>query len=323
MRNRKQRCRERAIERAQPNVEPEYMHCPQFCFSFEIQYSRECRRGPAWIARGVLLLAILGCAACANPTLQGQAERQGLVQGRYEHDGLTLQRWYRPAIDQAQGPLTIYLEGDGQPWQGGQPAEDPTGRHLLALALMVQDQAPAIYLTRPCYHLVAMPPACTPELWTSARYGAAVIAAVREAVIDAQRQFGSGRGLRLVGYSGGGVLALLVAAELEHDHVQVVTVSANLDTQAWTEHHGVLPLSRSRNPVTDLPDALPFMAVHLVGGADRTVPPATLSAFERRYPQHDYREFPDFDHRCCWVEHWQLILATIALPAGQGTSSQR
>jgi len=264
-----------------------------------------------------LLLAVLGCASCANPTLLDQAARQGLVQESYEHDGLTLQRWYRPSIAQAEGPLTIYLEGDGQPWRSGQPAENPTGRRLLALALMVQDQSPAIYVTRPCYHLASMPPACAPDLWTSARYGDTVIAAVRDAVIDAQRQYGRGRDLRLVGYSGGGVLALLVAAELGRDHVQVVTVSANLDTQAWTEHHRVLPLLQSRNPATDLPDALPYTAVHLVGGADKTVPPATLSAFETRYPEHDYREFADFDHRCCWVEYWPRILVSIAPPAGQ------
>jgi len=266
----------------------------------------------------VLLCAILACAACTHSTLDIQALRHGLVQARHDHAGLSLQRWYQPARGLAEGPLTIYLEGDGQPWRSGQPAADPTGKHLLALALMLQDQAPSAYVTRPCYHAVVMPDACDVELWTGARYGAAVVAAVRSAIVDAERELGGGRGLRLVGYSGGGVLALLVAAELGRADVQVVTVAANLDTQAWSDHHRVLPLSLSRNPATDLPDQLPYTAVHLIGSADTIVPPQTLAGFKRRYPGHEYREFPGFDHQCCWASQWQQILANIERPAVAG-----
>ena len=50
------------------------------------------------------------------------------------------------------------------------------------------------------------------------------------------------REVTFVGYSGGGVLAVLIAERLDNV-AGVITVGANLDTDAWTEHHGYLPLT--------------------------------------------------------------------------------
>ena len=173
------------------------------------------------------------------------------------------------------GRLHLYLEGDGRPWLGRERAANPTGRSTVALDLMLADPHPALLLGRPCYHQPGTPsPPCEPDLWTEGRYSPAVLDALAEAV---QRLLAEYRpaSLVLVGYSGGGVLALLLA-------------------------------QRQTLPTTE-PRAA-FRQVHLAGGRDRIVPPATTARYRERHPDAEYRLRADFDHHCCRVEAWPGLL---------------
>jgi hypothetical protein len=222
-------------------------------------------------------------------------------------NGFTLQGISRP-ISAPVETLHIYIGGDGVPWQKKQPAPNPTGPGHLAFDLMLADPVPAIYLTRPCYQLVAMPPECHPELWTSARYSDLVVQAMADAITQLIDTFKPG-GLTLIGYSGGGVLALLVAAQLD-PQPEVITVASNLDTDAWTDFHGHLPLSQSSNPLLFVDKNSGSGHTHLIGGRDTVVPPSTINRYKEAHPLATYRYFEEFDHRCCWVEHWNEILET-------------
>lgn len=216
-------------------------------------------------------------------------------------------------------PLHLYIPGDGRPWRGREVAANPTGRTALALELMLRDPAPGILLGRPCYHLAVLPANCEPALWTSERYSARV----RDAMLAATRQLLAQRQpsqLVLVGYSGGGVLALLLADQLTASStdtvpITAVTVATNLDIQQWTRHHGHLPLTGSLNPVVVLPPAPAFRQFHLAGGLDPVVPESTTASFRQRQPGAHYRRFGEFDHRCCWVRDWPAILADLLGPA--------
>jgi pimeloyl-ACP methyl ester carboxylesterase len=201
--------------------------------------------------------------------------------------------------------LHVYLGGDGTPWVGGRRvAADPTPRTPLTLELLARDPAPARFLGRPCYHGTAERPPCTGALWTGARYGervVAVLAAGLESIVAAERP---GR-LVLVGYSGGGTLAVLVAQRVPAVDV-VVTVAANLDPPAWTAHHGYLPLAGSLDPLAGPgPRA---RVVHLSGGRDRVVPGALAARYRARFPDQPFVELEGFDHRCCWVDAWPGLL---------------
>ena len=215
-------------------------------------------------------------------------------------------------VDEPIDELVVYLGSDGRPWVDNRPAADPTGRRSLALELMLRDSRPAVYLGRPCYHGGADTPPCDARLWTSGRYSDTVVDALvmgLRALLARHRP----AELTLVGYSGGGTLAVLAASRMATEiDVTVVTVAANLDPAAWTAFHDLLPLSDSLDPVDAVPSPAGFRQVHLVGTADQRVPPRTLRRYRERHPGALVLEVEGFDHVCCWVRDWPDILAGIS-----------
>jgi hypothetical protein len=264
----------------------------------------------------------LALGGCANPTLRARAyaQRNGMtasdLQGtRFHHEVFTRPAAKRAAPEPnatvASAVLYVFIEGDGSPWvdAGRRVARDPTPHRPLALELAVATPYAVLYLGRPCYFEPRLEATCTPDLWTSGRYAADVV----DSLVAAVRRYAAANGnprLILIGYSGGGVLAVLMAAQLPATRA-VVTVAANLDVDAWARWHGYLPLSASRNPAAEPPLTDSIRQWHLVGGKDDNVP----EALNRRYfdvlrPDQIWH-YPGFDHACCWTEQWASILARI------------
>ena len=50
--------------------------------------------------------------------------------------------------------------------------------------------------------------------------------------------------------------------------------------------------------------------IHLVGERDRNVPPMLVWNFASALPNAEVRVIPAFDHRCCWVDAWPMLLTT-------------
>lgn len=218
-------------------------------------------------------------------------------------------RGWSKGLDAGAKTLVVYIEADGSPWVTRYKlASDPTPRDPLALRLAVKDPAPAVlYLARPCHHTRKTDPACRAEYWSSHRYAPEVIGSV-SAAIDAAKARAGATAVRLVGYSGGGAVAALVAAR-RLDVAGLVTVAANLDHAAWTAHHKVTPLTGSLNPADNAARVQAIPQVHYVGADDRIVPREIVEAYVRRMSDRaDTRivEMKGFDHGCCWERAWPI-----------------
>ncbi|HMM75617.1 MAG TPA: alpha/beta hydrolase [Gammaproteobacteria bacterium] len=254
--------------------------------------------------RARALLVLLGApvflAACAGapPPLPGS-----LIEGAGFMHRIDVQG----RLDGADR-VHVYLEGDGRPFATRHlPAGDPTPRRRLARELMALDPAPSIYLARPCYEGLAQAPGCAPRLWTEARYGTEVVASLAAALARLRVTHRIGH-YTLVGYSGGGVLAMLLAERIEAVD-RVITVAANLDLEAWAAAHGYSPLTASLDPARRPPLPPRVAQVHYAGGRDRNVPPAQISAALRAQTGARLVIVDDAAHARGWITVWPLLLA--------------
>ena len=269
----------------------------------------------SFLRPGIVAIFALNLAAgCATRITApaAVAAKHGLVQRELQGTVFTHTAYHTSAVSERHdaGPLWVFIDGDGRPWVNGgrEPAENPTTTHPIALELAVQMQRPVLYVGRPCYDRPVMEPACTATWWTDARYSPTVVQSLAAAIRTYQQQARFER-LILVGYSGGGVLAELVAREV-HGVEAVITIAANLDISAWTEYHGYLPLSASVNPAATANTAT-WPEIHLVGEDDEVVPSQTVQRYFERNPHGVVWRYADYGHVCCWQEAWPRIVVRI------------
>lgn len=223
---------------------------------------------------------------------------------------------YVPGKQATSTTLTIYIEGDGLAWLSStRPSPDPTPRRPLALELALKQQSGAVaYLARPCQYVQGRDRrGCNTRYWTSARFAPAVITAANQGVELLKKGSGA-KQLVLVGYSGGGAIAALVAAR-RNDIARLITIAGNLDHQAWAQHHRVSPLTGSLNPADEWANLTGIPQLHMVGMQDNIVPSLVAESYQARFPNDKkppIQPMPQFDHHCCWLERWPELLRTAA-----------
>lgn len=270
-------------------------------------------------ALGVATLVAVAVSACMHLTA---AERSQAITSQALASGWQVQtikagqfdlRAFVNRTKPVDGVLTVYIEGDGHAWVDGQFAsDDPTPVTPVGLNLAMQQPTGAVaYLGRPCQYLgVGSNPACTKAVWTNERFSEAVVTSTNVALDHLKDQANATR-LRLVGYSGGAAVALLVAAR-RNDVIKLVSVAGNLDPVAWAMQLKLAPLTGSLDPVSVIPATQHIPQVDLVGGKDRVVPAQITKNFIERYPA-PYRptiiHIPENSHVCCWAEQWPQLSA--------------
>lgn len=261
-----------------------------------------------WIT--VLITAsLLGCQGNVMPDFERITEGMQVTKVTTPyHQHLVM----RPRLQKPANNIHVYIEGDGRPWiKRFQIAKNPTPYSPLVVQLMRRDKNPSLFLGRPCYFNHAEfgldDRGCDTSKWTSARYSKDVVSsmvyALRQLMINEKYQR-----VVLIGYSGGGTIAMLMAQEMREVD-QVITVAANLDIDAWTRHHHYSPLSQSLNPAL-VRHPYPDSQQHFVGSRDTVVPPDLNRSFLQRIGQ-PLIVIDGFDHRCCWAEKWPELLQSI------------
>lgn len=261
---------------------------------------------PRWVVSAVqFCLLLIMLVGCTGQSVQRIAQQAQFVSQVVQGDPFLHQLFL--SLSHREGILHIYIEGDGRPWRTRESVSlDPTPRTPLMLQLMVMDSAPSLYLGRPCYFNLG-DSRCSAQWWTHWRYSETVVDSL-DTVID---QFASEyQGVALFGHSGGGALAMLLAARRE-DVRSVVTLAGNLDIDAWADYRGYSRLQGSLNPVLSPPLASKVYQLHLIGERDTIITPSMLSRAVAPQPSAELRVIPDIDHACCWQEFWLGILAEL------------
>ena len=186
----------------------------------------------------------------------------------------------------------------------------------LRLALRYAEQVSDVniaYLARPCQFRndETRCEADKQRFWGAARFAPEVIGATSAAIDAISESVISPRcaeqeiALTVVGYSGGGTLAALVAQH-RRDVDGLVTLAANLDHDAWTTYHRVSPLTGSLSLLSSADRVVGIPQAHLRGTHDKIVP----LAYHDRYLAmlKDWHDAFVIDlplaHDDAWELHW-------------------
>ncbi len=204
--------------------------------------------------------------------------------------------------------LTIYIEGDGASWLFKTiPPRNPTPHQSLVVAMAASDQNQyVLYLARPCQFIdVRIITECDESMWTDGRFNAQVITLFNQSIDEILRSLPPLR-LHLVGHSGGGTLATLIAAQ-RGDVNCLVTLASPLDTSAWTQSLAIAPLLKSQNPAEPNTNLKQIRQTHFFGERDTVVSTESIGRYRNFPPQTEFITISGFDHQKFWVEYWPVL----------------
>lgn len=266
---------------------------------------------------GLLAIGLGGCAETPlnvdlNQHANEMARPAGLQRDLVQTDGFALTSFYR--ITRPDQPLTIYIEGDGFAWRTrSQPSLDPTPHKALGLGLATTDPAPnVVYLARPCqFTPMTANPRCSVAYWTGKRFAEEVIVAMNQAVSHYAAR-APGQPIQLVGYSGGGAIAALIAAR-RNDVTTLRSVAGNLDIIEVNRLHRVSPMPDSLNPIDIAPQVAGIAQIHYSGHEDNVVPPVIAERFAQASAGHctQVRVVPGMSHDSDWAKLWPGLLTQV------------
>ena len=243
----------------------------------------------------ILTFTLILISGCAAVTIPPEYERQ-TIKTKY-FDIVTWQK-----ITSPDKVYKVYIEGDGHAFNAqGLPTSDPTPKGKLVRELAFGDSsANVIYLARPCQYQKSS--SCSQKYWTTGRFSEEVIESEYEAI----KNIIGHNDVILIGFSGGGTVASLIASTKNDIKVKkVVTIAGNLDHRAWTTYHHLPALKDSM----DLRDYyLKFVSVpqlHYVGLKDKVIPYQLTREFINN--GNLLIKIPDATHQDGWQEIYQSI----------------
>ncbi len=264
----------------------------------------------------LLLICFLlsACVSSYYPDKKQIAEdlavKSGFLQVNFDTPLFQIYAWLKKSKI-LNDTLVIYIEGDGQAWKTRfQVSKNPTPKKPISLYLAIQDPSENIvYLARPCQFIELKNNInCQQKYWTSHRYSKEIINTYH-AVLNQIKKIYNIKEIELVAYSGGGVIASLLAGQRK-DITRLTTIASNLDHLAWTQYHKISPLKGSLSLYSEPLDFSTIEQQHFFGGKDSVVPYHINERLFKQQFKNDlffYTIYNEFNHVCCWVEQWQTI----------------
>lgn len=204
----------------------------------------------------------------------------------------------------------IYIEGDGLAWLNKTTVSaNPTPINQNFLELLKYDNSCKIYIARPCQYINSN--SCNLEYWTNKRFSKEVIDSFDE-VLNILKNEKSIEKFNLIGFSGGGAVAALLASKRD-DIKNLVTIAGNLDIDKWTKLHNISPLEGSLNP-SEITSSLELTKqFHLIGKIDDVVPKEVFFSYYNKFHNKNNISYKivNASHNCCFNEDFKIILDKI------------
>jgi hypothetical protein len=199
--------------------------------------------------------------------------------------------WGQPNLGSSEA--TVYIEGDGvleiSSGAGGSLSRDPTPTPPFPLFLAadhsrLQPSHLIAYMARPCqFTLQTKQDRCEALDWLQGRYGDKAISSLSHA-LDVLKSKRSISAFHLVGYSGGGTLAVKLA-RIRTDVVSVATLAANLDHGVFFKRHFETYPPARFDLISGLDPNHLVQEEHFVGGSDQIVFPEIAQAYLQKMKQ--------------------------------------
>ena len=210
--------------------------------------------------------------------------------------------------------LVVYIEGDGRLIAHGAISDNPTPRFPLGWLLARQDDAPAVmYLARLGQYNDAFTGTQYRPYWTEKRFAPEIIQSMNH-VLDAAKERVAAKRIHLVGFSGGGAVTCLLAADRQ-DVASLVTVAGLLDHAFWTKQKKYEPLTGSLNPADVTNQLVNIPQLHLYGKNDTVIPPEISQHFLHRANfAHARRMEVNADHHSGCEQAWPALLSDQIIP---------
>ncbi len=265
---------------------------------------------PVVLATWLVACLLTACAGDPNVHADAMAQPAGLRRDQVQAGLFVLTTYSR--ITRTDQALTVYIEGDGLAWRSrNQASDDPTPHRALGLSLAAADRAPnVVYLARPCqFTPMAANPRCAVTYWTDKRYAEEVVTSMNIAVTQYLQRL-PGQRVNLVGYSGGGALAVLIAARRD-DVASLRTVAGNLDHVAVNRLHRVSPIPGSLNAIDIAQRVAAIPQLHVSGDDDKVVPTFVTRTFVDAVGScAQLRVVEGMAHESDWAGKWPALLST-------------
>ena len=261
----------------------------------------------------ILTIALLssGCVSKLSPkvrqhTADTVAQSGNLVQQKIATDDFLLTTYQRFDATADNKQMVVYIEGDGMAWiSRDQLSSNPTPVQPIALKLAsIDTNANVLYVARPCQYLWPQKMnRCSSRYWSDKRGSEEVISSINQAIsIVKQKQNISS--IRLIGYSGGGGIAALIA-DRRADVNEFVSVSGNLNYKLFTQTHNLSPMNGSIDPITVANQIGSIPQIHYVGADDKIIPKQIALSFSDKV-----KVINNVSHDN-WPDKWAQILRTI------------
>jgi hypothetical protein len=260
--------------------------------------------------RAILIaITIIFITGCAAPPTAKIAAQHGFNKTFIESQPFSIASYQK--ILQPGSNVNIYIEGDGNAWISRyRISSDPSPKCGTTMQLASLDPSPnVVYLARPCqYSPQDLKTVCDSKYWSLARYSDLVVNSINIAVTAIKTQC-QAPAINLIGYSGGGALAVLVANR-RNDVASIRTVAGNLDLVAMEQIHDTTPLSESLDPLAVAKAIKHIPQLHFVGSRDHIVPIEIAYNFVHAAELDDKTVVivKDATHNKNWSQHWSKLL---------------